>query len=51
MWAGRLRASLAALTPIEIEVDTAADPTTLTDRVVDHRGHHLALDCLTVKSS
>jgi len=50
MWAGRLRASLAALTPIEIEVDTAADPATLADRVVDHRGHHLALDRLTVKA-
>jgi phenylacetate-CoA ligase len=51
MWAGRLRASLAALTPLEIEVDTAADPAGLTDRVVDHRGHHLALDRLTVKGS
>jgi phenylacetate-CoA ligase len=50
MWAGRLRASLAALTPIEIEVDTAADPTTLPDRLVDHRGHHLALDRQAVKS-
>jgi phenylacetate-CoA ligase len=51
MWAGRLRASLAGLTPIEIEVDTAADPSTLADRVVDHRGHHLALDRTTVKPS
>jgi hypothetical protein len=50
MWAGRLRASLAGLTPIEIEVDTAADPATLTERVVDHRGHHLGLDRLAVKS-
>jgi phenylacetate-CoA ligase len=49
MWAGRLRASLAGLTPLEIEVDTAADAATLTDRVVDHRGHHLGLDRQAVK--
>jgi hypothetical protein len=46
MWAGRLQASLAALTPLEIEVDTTADPAGLTDRVVDH----LALDRHTVKA-
>ena len=50
MWAGRLRSALGALTPVEIEVDTAADPATLTDRVIDRRGHHLGLDRQAVKA-
>jgi hypothetical protein len=50
MWAGRLRSALGALTPVEIEVDTAADPATLTDRIIDQRGHHLGTDRQAVKA-
>ena len=51
MWAGRLRASIAALTPVEVEVAVVDDPAAIGDRVVDHRGHHLGVDRTAVKPS
>lgn len=49
MWAGRLRASMAALTPVDVEVEVVEDPATIGDRLVDHRGHHLGVDRTSVK--
>ncbi|HEY8547407.1 MAG TPA: hypothetical protein VIL36_20235 [Acidimicrobiales bacterium] len=49
MWAGRIRAALDALTPVDIEVEVVDDPATVGDRLVDHRGHHLGLDRTAVK--
>jgi len=50
MWAGRLNASISALTPIDVEVEVVDDPAAIGDRVVDHRGHHLGIDRTAVKA-
>lgn len=49
MWAGRINASLSALTPVDVEVEVVDDPAAIGDRVVDHRGHHLGVDRAAVK--
>lgn len=49
MWAGRLRESMNGLTPVDVEVEVVTDPSEISDRLVDHRGHHLGVDRSAVK--